>query len=76
LQEIEYDYLGLNSRTFTAPAGTFLAGDLNEQHAPKDLPAVLRQDLFYGKAGGGWAGFDNLTITNTVTGARITGFTN
>jgi outer membrane immunogenic protein len=26
--------------------------------------------LFYGKAGGGWAGFDNLTITNTVTGAQ------
>jgi hypothetical protein len=23
--KIEYDYLGLNNRTFTAPAGTFLA---------------------------------------------------
>ena len=32
--------------------------------------------LFYGKAGGGWAGFDDLTITNTVTNARITGLTN
>jgi outer membrane immunogenic protein len=32
--------------------------------------------LFYGKAGGGWVGYDNLTITNTVTGARITGFGN
>jgi opacity protein-like surface antigen len=25
--KIEYDYLGLNSRTFTVPAGGFLAGD-------------------------------------------------
>ena len=25
--KIEYDYLGLNSQTFTAPAGGFLAGD-------------------------------------------------
>jgi outer membrane immunogenic protein len=25
--KIEYDYLGLNSQTFTAPVGTFLAGD-------------------------------------------------
>jgi outer membrane immunogenic protein len=32
--------------------------------------------LFYGKAGGGWVGSDNLTITNTVTSASITGFTN
>ena len=29
--------------------------------------------LFYGKAGGGWVGSDNFTITNTVTGASITG---
>src|SRR5262245_17671356 len=28
--------------------------------------------LFYGKAGGGWVGSDDLTITNTVTGASIT----
>jgi len=32
--------------------------------------------LFYGKAGGGWVGSDNLTITNTVTGASIAGFSN
>ena len=32
--------------------------------------------LFYGKAGGGWIGRDNLTITNTVTAASITGSTN
>ena len=32
--------------------------------------------LFYSKAGGGWAGSDNLTITNTVTGASIAGFSN
>jgi outer membrane immunogenic protein len=32
--------------------------------------------LFYGKAGGGWVGYDNLTIINTVTGARIAGFGN
>src|SRR5262249_27205940 len=32
--------------------------------------------LLYGKAGGGWVGSDNLTITNTVTGASITGLTN
>ena len=25
--KIEYDYLGLRSQTFTAPAGGFLAGD-------------------------------------------------
>ena len=25
--KIEYDYLGLNSQTFTVPAGGFLAGD-------------------------------------------------
>jgi outer membrane immunogenic protein len=31
--------------------------------------------LFYGKVGGGWVGSDNLTITNTVTGASITGLT-
>jgi len=29
--------------------------------------------LFYGKGGGGWVGSDNFTITNTVTGASITG---
>jgi glycerol uptake facilitator-like aquaporin len=32
--------------------------------------------LFYGKAGGGWVGSDNYTITNTVTGASIGGFSN
>jgi outer membrane immunogenic protein len=32
--------------------------------------------LFYGKAGGGWVGSDNHTITNTVTGASIGGFSN
>src|SRR5262249_12373349 len=32
--------------------------------------------LFYGKAGGGWVGYDNLTLTNTVTGASIAGFGN
>ena len=32
--------------------------------------------LFYGKAGGGWVGSDNFTITNTVTGASIAGFGN
>jgi outer membrane immunogenic protein len=32
--------------------------------------------LFYGKAGGGWVGSDDLTITNTVTGASVTGLTN
>src|SRR5262249_27994632 len=30
--------------------------------------------LFYGKAGGGWVGYDNLTVT--VTGVSITGFNN
>jgi len=25
--KIEYDYIGLNGRTVTVPAGTFLAGD-------------------------------------------------
>ena len=29
--------------------------------------------LFYGKAGGGWVGNSNFTVTNTVTGASITG---
>ena len=32
--------------------------------------------LFYGKGGGGWVGSDDLTITNTVTGASVTGLTN
>jgi outer membrane immunogenic protein len=29
--------------------------------------------LFYGKAGGGWVGNNNFTITNVTTGASITG---
>jgi len=29
--------------------------------------------LFYGKAGGGWVGENNLTITNVTTGTSITG---
>ena len=29
--------------------------------------------LFYGKVGGGWVGSDKFTITNTATGASITG---
>jgi len=29
--------------------------------------------LFYGKAGGGWVGASNLTLTDTITGASITG---
>src|SRR3979490_1029701 len=29
--------------------------------------------LFYGKAGGGWVGADSFTVTNTTTGASITG---
>src|SRR5260370_41888256 len=29
--------------------------------------------LFYGKAGGGWVGSDKFTISNTATGASITG---
>jgi len=32
--------------------------------------------LFYGKAGGGWVGNDDFTITNTATGASITGSSN
>jgi outer membrane immunogenic protein len=32
--------------------------------------------LFYGKAGGGWVGNDDFTITNTATGASITGSNN
>jgi len=30
--------------------------------------------LFYGKAGGGWIGNNDFTITNVTTGASITGF--
>ena len=30
--------------------------------------------LFYGKAGGGWAGNNDFTLTNVTTGASITGF--
>ena len=30
--------------------------------------------LFYGKAGGGWVGNNDFTITNVTTGASITGF--
>jgi len=29
--------------------------------------------LWYGKAGGGWIGHDNITVTNVATGASITG---
>ena len=29
--------------------------------------------LFYGKAGGGWVGANNFTITNVTTGTTITG---
>jgi outer membrane immunogenic protein len=32
--------------------------------------------LFYGKAGGGWVGNSGFTVTNTVTGASITGSNN
>lgn len=32
--------------------------------------------LFYGKAGGGWVGNENFTLTNTATGASITGSNN
>jgi outer membrane immunogenic protein len=32
--------------------------------------------LFYGKAGGGWVGSDDFTITNLTTGASITGSNN
>jgi outer membrane immunogenic protein len=34
---------------------------------------VFGQSLLYGKAGGGWVGADNFTITNLTTGASITG---
>jgi len=32
--------------------------------------------LFYGKAGGGWVGADNFTVTNVTTGASFTGSNN
>lgn len=32
--------------------------------------------LFYGKAGGGWVGNNNLTVTNVTTGASISGSNN
>jgi outer membrane immunogenic protein len=32
--------------------------------------------LFYGKAGGGWVGSDDFTVTNLTTGASITGSNN
>jgi hypothetical protein len=42
----------------------------------RELLAQRLERLFYAKAGGGWVGSDTLTITNTVTSASITGFTN
>jgi len=51
--KIEYDYLGLNSRTFTAPAGTFLAGDIFTTSNPNvQMVKVGANYLFKYGAGG------------------------
>ena len=34
---------------------------------------AVNRALIYGKAGGGWVGQSNLTVTNLATGASITG---
>jgi outer membrane immunogenic protein len=51
--KIEYDYLGLNNRTFTAPAGTFLAGDTFSTSNPNvQMVKVGANYLFKYGAGG------------------------
>ena len=56
------------------PFGTILVTSTNKWIATLAGRFGVTNDtwLFYGKAGGGWVGYDNLTITNTVTGASIT----
>jgi hypothetical protein len=51
--KIEYDYLGLNSQTFTAPVGTFLAGDTFTTSKPNvQMVKVEANYLFKYWAGG------------------------
>jgi outer membrane immunogenic protein len=51
--KVEYDYLGLNSRTFTVPAGTFLAGDTFSTSNPNvQMVKVGANYLFKYGAGG------------------------
>ena len=51
--KIEYDYLGLNGRTFTVPAGGFLAGDIFTTSNPNvQMVKVGANYLFKYWAGG------------------------
>jgi Outer membrane protein beta-barrel domain/MOSC N-terminal beta barrel domain len=68
---------------FREGGATTLPPDIEEafKMAPGVNPIFPAEDafeidvawLFYGKAGGGWVGSDKFTISNTATGASITG---
>src|SRR5262249_14655726 len=62
----------------TVPSGAVSLGSPTTCIAPYARVSASADStcLFYGKAGGGWVGSDNRTITNTVTGASIGGLSN
>jgi outer membrane immunogenic protein len=52
--KIEYDYLGLDSETFTAPAGTFLAGDTFATSNPNIQMVKIGANYLFKYAVGGY----------------------
>jgi outer membrane immunogenic protein len=77
--EADFDWAGNNNNTgnglFIPPFGTIQVTSNNRwiTTLAARLGVGYGYWLFYGKAGAGWVGNDNFTVTNVTTGASITG---
>jgi outer membrane immunogenic protein len=78
--EADFDEAANNNKlgTFFIPDGTIQVTSNNRWITTLAARFGLTNGywLFYGKAGGGWVGNDDFTITNLTTGASITASTN
>ena len=85
--EWDFDWAGNNNNNNTNNVGVFIPGVgnivvTNNNHWITTVAArfgyAFDRVLLYGKAGGGWVGSNNLSITNATTGVSLTcgNFTN
>jgi outer membrane immunogenic protein len=80
--EGDFDWAGNNSDNNNGAGvivpgvvGTFVASSRNRWITTVAARFGIASDhwLFYGKAGGGWVGANNFTVTNLTTGTTVTG---
>jgi outer membrane immunogenic protein len=75
----EWDFDWASNENNNGGAGTFPGGNITVTNNNRWITTVaarfgyaVDQWLFYGKAGGGWVGNNNLTVTNLTTGVSLT----